>query len=496
MISLIVPFLMLIFVGNQGCSAVESAPDKTRHYPELPSHHSSTTSCYSSHYLDALLTPTEANEKPKLSDDQLAKFNALERFVHAFDYPEWYYQSCSMYPPGDFSIIYGQEKPISEGLKMSPRQKEALLQYRDSTLQLMEWCIEQEGRVQDEFLEVIIDFKAYELIPTLLFAYEEIPDPYILTSFCLLMKNDYAPFQQSDIYRAFYPEGKLVPSWDRQFIPHTKENAKAIISFAQAYYKAPKKSDSGFIFFPQGSYQIGKEGHPLNPAREIALAAFSISKFEITNAQFQEFISQTGYKTLAERRKDAFVFEPGLEEFEWIQDTTAYWRYPNGISRGWIEDKMDHPVTCISYLDAEAYCKWAGVRLPTLEEWEVASRGNSRTEHQYFDSSLSLIGQHANIWHGRDHLQPDSGDAYLMTSPVGSFSPNPAGLYDVYGNVFEFCANIPAALKDVEGIAVSRGGSWWCSPYACNFFNSVDIGRIQKAASFSNNGFRVVKMEG
>jgi sulfatase modifying factor 1 len=66
-------------------------------------------------------------------------------------------------------------------------------------------------------------------------------------------------------------------------------------------------------------------------------------------------------------------FSPGLKEFEWMNDTTAYWRYPNGKSCGSIEDKMNHPVTSISYADVLAYCKWAKVRLPSLDEWEIAS---------------------------------------------------------------------------------------------------------------------------
>ena len=80
----------------------------------------------------------------------------------------------------------------------------------------------------------------------------------------------------------------------------------------------------------------------------------------------------------------------------------------------------------------------------------------------------------------------------MYTSPVASFASNPWGLYDMYGNVFEFCSG---KLKPGESntIAHARGGSWWCSKNACNFFNSYDIGRVSIHASFSNQGFRVVK---
>lgn len=85
------------------------------------------------------------------------------------------------------------------------------------------------------------------------------------------------------------------------------------------------------------------------------------------------------------------------------------------------------------------------------------------------------------------------GEDSLTTSPIGSYKPNALGLYDVYGNVFEFCANTPEAFSTFDKVAATRGGSWWCSFYACGFFNSVDIGRVKQDASFSNNGFRVVR---
>jgi sulfatase modifying factor 1 len=80
----------------------------------------------------------------------------------------------------------------------------------------------------------------------------------------------------------------------------------------------------------------------------------------------------------------------------------------------------------------------------------------------------------------------------MYTSPVGIFSPNAWGLYDMYGNVFEYCSDRRGTVKDNNEVAMARGGSWWCSSNACGFFNSVDIGRNNSMASFSNQGFRVV----
>lgn len=245
-----------------------------------------------------------------------------------------------------------------------------------------------------------------------------------------------------------------------------------------------------FVEVEAGRYLVGREKGVGNPRRMVELKAFQIARYETTNAEFAEFAKATGYVTDAEKHKNAMVFEPGLKEFRWIQDPTANWRFPNGKTRGGIQGKMDHPVTTISYRDAVAYCKWAGVRLPTLDEWEVASRAGAKTDW-FFGSTDREIGKFANIWHGRDHLKPDLSDGYLTTSPVGKFQPNAWGLHDVYGNVFELCAG---KLKGDGPLTVhARGGSWWCSRNSCSFFNSVDIGKVDMRASFSNQGFRVAK---
>ncbi|MGN6421193.1 MAG: SUMF1/EgtB/PvdO family nonheme iron enzyme [Pseudobacter sp.] len=248
---------------------------------------------------------------------------------------------------------------------------------------------------------------------------------------------------------------------------------------------------AAFKHIPAGEYLVGKKGHHSNPLRKVKVDSFLIAVYETTNREFAAFTAATGYITDAERNRNAMVFEPGLDEFRWLEDSTANWRYPNGTGRGGIENKMDHPVTCISYQDIQAYCKWAGYRLPTLDEWEIACRAGSATDF-FFGETDGSIGKYANIWHGRDHLKADHSDNYMYTSPVGSFAPNAWGLYDIYGNVFEFCSG---KLKpdEKDNIAHARGGSWWCSRFACSFFNSVDIGRVHARASFSNQGFRVVK---
>lgn len=257
-------------------------------------------------------------------------------------------------------------------------------------------------------------------------------------------------------------------------------------------HKATAQQHTRFVTVPKGVYEVGIKNDPRNPLRKVKVDTFYIAPYETTDRQFAAFVTATGYITDAEKRHNALVFEPPLDEFRWKSDSTAYWRYPNGKSRGGITSRMDHPVTCISYHDVQAYCAWAGVRLPTLEEWEIACRAGTRTNY-FFGNSQQQIKPYANIWYGHDHKKPDYTDGYMTTSPVGHFKPNPWGLYDIYGNVFEFCSGKVSPTQSPT-LAHARGGSWWCSGNSCHAFNSYMIGQVNNRASFSNQGFRVVKI--
>ncbi|OQP57128.1 sulfatase-modifying factor protein [Niastella vici] len=246
-----------------------------------------------------------------------------------------------------------------------------------------------------------------------------------------------------------------------------------------------------FVVVPKGIYEVGKSTSTQNPLRKVTVDSFRIAIYETTNREFAAFVAATGYITDAEKQHNALVFEPGLDEFRWKNDSTAYWRYPNGVSRGGINDRMNHPVTCISYRDVQAYCTWAGVRLPTLDEWEIACRAGTHTNY-FFGNDDRSIKTYANVWHGHDHKKADYSDGYMYTSPVGHFKPNAWGLYDMYGNVFEFCTG-KLTPSERPSIAHARGGSWWCSSSACHAFNSYSIGQVHVHASFSNQGFRVVE---
>ena len=255
-------------------------------------------------------------------------------------------------------------------------------------------------------------------------------------------------------------------------------------------FSLAQKINIDFINIPKGGYTVGSKKNVYNPKRIFKTEGYSISKYEVTNAQFKSFVDATHYITTAEKKLNAHVYRPGLSEYFWQRDTTANWRYPQGVSYYCTDTMPNHPVTCINYDDAIAFCKWAGVRLPSFEEWEVACRADSK--HTYhWGKDADAVSMYANVWHAQTHLQEDWSDGFAFTSPVGCFQANSWGIYDMAGNVFELCeGSLP---RDKENMVHARGGSWWCSKSTCSFFNCVDIGSYRKEASFSNIGFRVVK---
>ncbi len=249
-------------------------------------------------------------------------------------------------------------------------------------------------------------------------------------------------------------------------------------------------NQSNLIPIPAGHYLLGEKGHLLNSLHTADLQAFLISDAETTNWQFASFVHATGYVTDAERLGCGKVFHEGMADWVWVNEPGACWHLPRGKDGPKAEDIPDHPVTQISGADAEAYCRWVGGRLPTLDEWEAAARAGARTRWPW---GAKFIRGRANIWNGPTHKAEAQGDGYTYTAPVRSYPPNAWGLYDVIGNVFEYCADLPAAYRGREKYLISgRGGSWWCSADTCHSYNLVDIGRMDRHGSLANQGFRVV----
>lgn len=245
------------------------------------------------------------------------------------------------------------------------------------------------------------------------------------------------------------------------------------------------------VHVPAGEYTLGSPEHKLNRPHRFKTLGFRVADAETTNAQFAEFVKASCYRTLAERAGWSLSGGEGSAEWEWKRVQGADWKHPFGVDGPAAEKLPDHPVTQISGEDARAYCRWIGGRLPTLDEWETVARAGSTTAYPW-GAQFSIKA--CNIWNGASHLKNTREDGYVLTSPVRSFPPNAWGLYDVIGNVFEYCEGSPPWMTSdlVKTKICGRGGSWWCSSHSCDFFNLLDIGSMTKTASLPNQGFRVV----
>ncbi|MCP3920561.1 MAG: formylglycine-generating enzyme family protein [bacterium] len=184
-----------------------------------------------------------------------------------------------------------------------------------------------------------------------------------------------------------------------------------------------------------GRYRVGP-GEGLGdvlPAEDVDVAAFWIDVHEVTNEEFERFVEATGYVTDSELRRGGG--RRGL---------ASRCRRRLAPSRGArLVDRRAHahPVTCVSYDDAEAYARWAGKRLPTDAEWEIAARGGLDAMPYPWGDELEPGGVYqANYWQGEFPARDEASDGWSGTAPVASFVPNGYGLYDLGGNVWEWTA--------------------------------------------------------
>jgi sulfatase modifying factor 1 len=277
----------------------------------------------------------------------------------------------------------------------------------------------------------------------------------------------------------------------------------------------------GMIQLPGGSFLMGTDdgqGFPRDgegPVRKITLDPYLISPYATTNAEFSTFVEQTGYQTDAERFGWSFVFYRFLttkakkkvmgsvDDAPWWRAVKgANWRRPEGPGSG-IKTRMKHPVIHISHNDALAYCAWSGKRLPTEAEWEYAARGGLEQMRYPWGETLTPEGEHrCNIWQGEFPTRNTAKDGYAGTAPVDSFAPNGFGLYNVSGNVWEWCLDWFSATFHVGGIKknpkgpptgtsrVIRGGSYLCHKSYCNRYRVAARSSNTPDSSTGNSGFR------
>ena len=276
---------------------------------------------------------------------------------------------------------------------------------------------------------------------------------------------------------------------------------------------------STLIELPGGSFVMGDEsewaypGDGEGPPHDVVLGPFAIDAHTVTNHAFAGFVDSTGHITDAERYGWSFVFGGFLpDEFPdtrgvvgaewWRQVLGADWRHPEGPHSG-IDDRDDHPVVHVSWTDARSYCAWSGTRLPTEAEWEYAARAGSRSPFPWGDD-LEPGGEHRmNVFQGRFPNHNTLEDTYAGTAPVGAFAPNGFGLFNVTGNVWEWCADWfdagaygSGSRHDPPGPAdgthrVTRGGSYLCHESYCRRYRVSARQGSEPASSTGNIGFRV-----
>jgi sulfatase modifying factor 1 len=280
-------------------------------------------------------------------------------------------------------------------------------------------------------------------------------------------------------------------------------------------------SVEGMIRLPGGTFLMGTDdGQGFSedgegPVRKITLDTFFISPYVTTNAEFAAFVETTGYETEAERFGWSFVFHRfisgkakkkvrgSVDAAPWWKAVGgAYWRRPEGPGSG-IKTRMKHPVVHISHNDALAYCDWAGKRLPTEAEWEFAARGGLEQKRYPWGDTLTPEGEHlCNIWQGEFPNKNTCKDGYAGTAPVDAFPPNGFGLYNVSGNVWEWCQDWFSATYHVGNTRVTptgppagtsrviRGGSYLCHKSYCNRYRVAARSSNTPDSSTGNTGFR------
>jgi formylglycine-generating enzyme len=296
------------------------------------------------------------------------------------------------------------------------------------------------------------------------------------------------------------------------------------------------------VHVPGGDFWMGSQSEELTdalPIHKVHVDAFSMDKTEVTNAEFEAFVNATGYVTVAERPLDpkdfpdvpAAKLKPGGVVFSaphkpvslddpsawWSYVAGANWRHPDGPQTK-IIGKATDPVVQIAWEDAAAYAQWAHKRLPTEAEWEFAARAGLDRNPYTWGTALKPGGRwQANIFEGHFPDRNSAEDGYAGRAPVASYKANGYGLFDMAGNVWEWCADWYRAdyYKSVairDGVArnppgpatsfdpqepdvpkrVQRGGSFLCTGQYCERYTPGARGKGDPNTPTNHVGFRCV----
>ncbi|PVY43724.1 formylglycine-generating enzyme family protein [Pontibacter virosus] len=307
----------------------------------------------------------------------------------------------------------------------------------------------------------------------------------------------------------------------------------------------------GMVWIEGGTFMMGASDQQARPdelpKHKVTVDGFWMDATEVTNAEFARFVEATGYVTTAEKKPDwaelkkqlppgtpkpdesvlvpaSLVFQPpagrvNIQDFTswWTWKEGANWRQPQGPGSS-IAGKEDHPVVHISWYDAQAYCTWAGKRLPTEAEWEWAARGGLE-DKTYPWGNEPINSSKANTWQGSFPTRNTEQDGFYRTAPVRSFAPNGYGLYDMAGNVWEWCSDFyhnryysmshaAGGIRNPAGPTVShdpdeplakkrviRGGSFLCNDSYCSGFRVSSKMKSTEDSGMEHVGFRCLKNE-
>lgn len=257
------------------------------------------------------------------------------------------------------------------------------------------------------------------------------------------------------------------------------------------------KESRATVKLPSGKVEMyGKKNF------QIEIPELEVNSYEVTNASFAEFVNKTGYITTAEKTGEGMVFDFRIKD--WVLKQGADWKHPLGPKSS-IQLKDMHPVVQVSYEDACAYCEWLDMRLPYESEWEYIHQLNAKTSDEKF-----------NKWDGIFPHEDRGEDGFKNTSPVGSFPTGKKGIYDLQGNVWEWCndlyhenwpeidtAIITPRYKgpnmiynvylDADTVRVIKGGSFLCADNYCKGYQDKKRQSADPKQGYEHVGFRCVR---